>query len=224
MLFDLRGRGRRRTVQVIYASLALLMGGGLVLFGIGGATSGGLFDAIGGGSGGSGDPNSAYKKRIERAETASRTRPSDPAPWAELARAHVQAAGTKTDANGTPTADGRQELVLATRSWERYSKLKPTGGDATLAPQMVRAYTALGQFSKAVDVQELVLADQGASTGQYSTYAQLAYAAGQTRKADLAAAKAVSLAPKDQREQVKAALAEVKKDPTGSGSSGAATG
>ena len=34
MLFDLRGRGRRRTVQVIYLSLAILMGGGLVLFGI----------------------------------------------------------------------------------------------------------------------------------------------------------------------------------------------
>ena len=48
MLFDLRGRGRRRTVQVIYLSLAVLMGGGLVLFGIGGGTNESLFDAIGG--------------------------------------------------------------------------------------------------------------------------------------------------------------------------------
>ena len=46
MLFDLRGRGRRRTVQVIYLSLALLMGGGLVLFGIGSDQSGGLVDAF----------------------------------------------------------------------------------------------------------------------------------------------------------------------------------
>ena len=46
MLFDLRGRGRRRTVQVIYLSLAILMGGGLVLFGIGSSSSGGLFDAF----------------------------------------------------------------------------------------------------------------------------------------------------------------------------------
>ena len=51
MLFDLRGRGRRRTVQVIYLTLAILMGGGLVLFGIGGGTNGGLFDAIGGNGG-----------------------------------------------------------------------------------------------------------------------------------------------------------------------------
>ena len=36
MLFDLRGRGRRRTVQVIYIGLAILMVGGLLLFGIGG--------------------------------------------------------------------------------------------------------------------------------------------------------------------------------------------
>ncbi len=41
MLFDLRGRGRRRTVRVIYTGLALLMGVGLVGFGIGGGFGGG---------------------------------------------------------------------------------------------------------------------------------------------------------------------------------------
>src|ERR671914_530323 len=45
MLFDLRGR-RRRAVQATYLILALLMGGGLVFFGIGGDVSGGLFDAF----------------------------------------------------------------------------------------------------------------------------------------------------------------------------------
>ena len=52
MLFDLRARGRRRTVKIVYVFLALLMGGGLVFFGIGGATSGGLLDAFKGGGGG----------------------------------------------------------------------------------------------------------------------------------------------------------------------------
>ena len=52
MLFDLRGKGRRRTVKIVYGGLALLLGLGLVAFGIGGATSGGLVDAFtGGGSG-----------------------------------------------------------------------------------------------------------------------------------------------------------------------------
>ena len=46
MLFDLRAGGRRRLVQVVYLFLAILLGGGLVLFGVGGATSGGLFDAF----------------------------------------------------------------------------------------------------------------------------------------------------------------------------------
>jgi hypothetical protein len=64
MLFDLRGRGRRRTVQIIYLSLALLMGGGLVLFGIGGATSGGLVDAIQGGSG-TQSADDVFEKRVE---------------------------------------------------------------------------------------------------------------------------------------------------------------
>ena len=35
MLFDLRGRGRRRTVQAIYLGLAILLGGGLIFFGVG---------------------------------------------------------------------------------------------------------------------------------------------------------------------------------------------
>ena len=54
MLFDLRSSGRRRTIKVIYVTLAFLMGGGLILFGIGGGTSlnGGLFDAFSGNSGG----------------------------------------------------------------------------------------------------------------------------------------------------------------------------
>ena len=46
MLFDLRGRGRRRTVQAVYLTLAILLGGGLVLFGVGGNVSGGLLDAL----------------------------------------------------------------------------------------------------------------------------------------------------------------------------------
>src|SRR3954465_1265706 len=45
MLFDLKGK-RRRFVQATYLSLAVLMGGGLVLFGIGGGTNGGLLDTI----------------------------------------------------------------------------------------------------------------------------------------------------------------------------------
>src|SRR4051812_49886235 len=50
MLFDLKGK-RRRAVQGTYLTLAILMGAGLVLFGIGSSTSGGLGDLFSGGGG-----------------------------------------------------------------------------------------------------------------------------------------------------------------------------
>src|SRR5918998_6160796 len=91
MLFDLRGRGRRRTVQVIYLTLAILLGGGLVLFGIGGDVQGGLVDAITGNSGGS--DNSALEDEVEEAEERVRANRQDAAAWAALAQAKVNLAG-----------------------------------------------------------------------------------------------------------------------------------
>src|ERR671914_482748 len=64
MLFDLQGK-RRRVVQATYLTLAVLMGGGLVLFGIGGDVSGGLFDAFSDRQGGGGS-NTLAEDRIER--------------------------------------------------------------------------------------------------------------------------------------------------------------
>ena len=55
MLFDLRSRGRRRTVQGVYLGLAVLIGGGLVLFGVGAGNGlGGLLNAFNGGGSSSG--------------------------------------------------------------------------------------------------------------------------------------------------------------------------
>src|SRR5687767_15791910 len=90
MLFDLRGRGRRRTVQVIYLMLALLLGGGLVLFGIGGDVQGGLFDAF---SSDSGSDNDALEDQVEEAEKRVQANRQDPAAWAALALAKYNLAG-----------------------------------------------------------------------------------------------------------------------------------
>ena len=64
MLFDLQGK-RRRLVQAVYLMLAVLMGGGLVLFGIGGDVSGGLFDAF---SDRSNSGNDVVEERVEKSE------------------------------------------------------------------------------------------------------------------------------------------------------------
>src|SRR5438445_11265205 len=96
MLFDLRGRGRRKTVQVIYITLAVLMGGGLIFFGIGGSVSGGLFDAIGltgNNSGGGGGGNDILAKQERTAERRVRVNPNDSVAWATLARLRYQQAG-----------------------------------------------------------------------------------------------------------------------------------
>src|ERR1700760_2934253 len=115
MLFDLRGRGRRRTVQAIYLSLAILMGGGLVLFGIGSSSSGGLFDAITGGSGGtSSSATDTINKQIKAVLAKTRANPKEPAPWADLARLRYQRAGIDgIKEDGTYTTAGKAKLSLA---------------------------------------------------------------------------------------------------------------
>src|SRR5688500_17319265 len=93
MLFDLRGKGRRRTIKVIYVTLAFLMGGGLVLFGIGGDVSGGLVDAITGSpSGDTGEER--YKKQAADAARRTKANPQDATAWGDLTRARIQVANS----------------------------------------------------------------------------------------------------------------------------------
>jgi hypothetical protein len=214
MLFDLRARGRRRTIQVIYLFLALLMGGGLVFFGIGGNTSGGLFDAFKSGGGGS-SGNDVLEKTVERAQKKVQLNPRDAAAWAALAKAQYQVAGTGDgyDQNtGAFTDKGKKELVKVERSWDRYLALDPPKPNADLAKLMVQALgpPGLNHATKAVAAQEIVVDAGPESTGLYTQLAALAYEAGQTRKADLAADKAVSLAPKDERSALRDQLKQLK--------------
>ena len=127
MLFDLRGSGRRRVVKIVYITLAFLMGGGLVLFGIGGggALSGGLVDAIT--EGGGGDDGSDRLRDQEQAATVkARANPTDAALWAAVARARFNLAnsGENVDQNtGNFSDEGAAELREATRAWEEHLKL-----------------------------------------------------------------------------------------------------
>jgi hypothetical protein len=211
MLFDLRGRGRRRTVQVIYLSLAILMGGGLVLFGIGGNTSGGLFDAINGGGGdGGGNSNvdAAVQKRVDSFERRVRTNPQDEAAFVSLAKLRFQVANTGENFNQTQqafTTKGLQQLRQASSAWERYLALEPKKPDVQTANLMVQAYGQAGlkQYDKAVQALEIGIDQREESAGLYANLAVLASGASQTRKSELAEKKAIALAPKAQRKQLK---------------------
>src|SRR4051812_6998969 len=129
MLFDLRGRGRRRAVQVIYLGLAILMGGGLVLFGVGGATSGGLLDAFTSDSG-STSTSDVFKKRVEAAEKAVKLHPESAKAWADMTRVRVQEAGGEIDnAKGVYNDKGKDDLRLASAAWARHLKLAASKPD-----------------------------------------------------------------------------------------------
>jgi hypothetical protein len=218
MLFDLRGR-RRRGIQAIYLMLAILMGGGLVLFGIGGDVQGGLVDAF---QQNGGDATKQIEKRVERAEQNTRTNPRDARAFAVLAESRYQLAGvsegfdeTAADPAQAFTGKAREQLLLAERAWDRHVSLAGDEPNVNLANTMQIAFAALNKPEKAVAAQEVVVDARGdqAGFGDYAKLAQLAYSAGQQRKGDLAAARAKELAkdqPKETREALAAQLTQAK--------------
>jgi hypothetical protein len=214
MLFDLRGRGRRRTVQVIYLSLAILMGGGLVLFGIGGSVSGGLFDAFREDSGG-GDVTEAAERSVTTASSATQRNPEDPKAWAQLVRARFQLAqldGGVNETTGVFTAKGKRALAPVERAWDRYVALEPDPPDDGVAGLMVQAFSSAGldKPEKAVRAMEMVIEVREPSSNLFSQLAVLAYDAGQSRKGDLAADRAVRLAPESERKLLRENLDNAK--------------
>jgi hypothetical protein len=226
MLFDLRGRGRRRTVQVIYLGLALLMGGGLVLFGIGSSSNGGLFDAFSGDNGG-GSATASIDKRIDAQLAKARANPKDPAPWAQLAIVRFQRANIDGIAqDGTYTDDGKKRLRLAADAWERHLALDPQQPSTRAANLMVQAYGAAGlnELKKAVRAKQIVIAaEKSPSSNLFAQLAVLAYQAGDDRTGDLAGTRAVDLAPKDQRTLLRSQLRLLKKQAAANAAQATAT-
>ena len=214
MLFDLRGKGRRRTIVVIYSFLAILLGGGLVFFGIGGDVQGGLVDAF---NSDTDDGSGQLKDEVEKAQERTTASPQDAAAWSALASASVNyaSAGDGFDENtGQFTDTGRGRLAEADRAWQRHLELAGDAPDADVALRMATlayAPSGLNQPDEAVKAIEVSLeADDNPQYGDFLQLAQFAYLAGQTRKADLAGKRAVELAPDGQRADVKAAVDELK--------------
>ncbi len=217
MLFDLRSRGRRRTVQVVYLGLALLMGGGLVLFGVGAGNGvGGLLNAFTGN--GSGNAQSQVLSQQEKsALRQTKLNPTSPTGWANLVSArYVSASSNPADYNsstGTFTSTGKKELAATTAAWERYLQLIKSP-DPNLAILAARAYADQGKYAGAAGAWEIqTVADPSAPKG-YECLAASAYAAKQTRKGDLALTKALSLVPKLSRTTLKSQIQAAKTTPS----------
>lgn len=209
MLFDLRGR-RRRAVQVTYLFLALLMGGGLVLFGIGGDVSGGLVDAFK--SGDSGGDNSQLEERIERTEKRLAASPANEVLLAALVRDNFALASARLESGATEfPPEAKADLRKASTYWVRYVDAvdKPSDSLARLALQIYDP-AGLDQPKQAQRAMQIV-AERQNDFQAYLALVQRAVTAGDTRTADLAGQKAVDLAPKDLRKQVEKQVEQLKK-------------
>lgn len=221
MLFDLRGRGRRRTVRVIYGGLALLIGAGLVFFGVGaGVGGGGLLNSL---TGNEGSSSASFSAQIDKYRKLTQKQPSSVYAWEQLTLAQLHEAGGEVYfANQRLTAKGRELFGQTAQSWNRYIALKPAKPNAQLALQMERVFgeEGLNEPAEAVKVLQIVIPTKSESPPQYqaslyAALAQYAYKAHNTRIGDLASAKAVALAPVAQRKQLKTQLAAIKAHPNG---------
>ncbi|MGO9753740.1 MAG: hypothetical protein ACLP8S_29805 [Solirubrobacteraceae bacterium] len=214
MLFDLRSRGRRRTVQFIYFGLALIMVGGLLLVGVGTGSSGGLLNAFTN-NGSSSGQNQAVSQAMKTAEKAVKEQPNSTAAWAALLQAQYTAAGEGNNYDSTTntyTAAGKAQLRDVTNSWARYEALTDSP-NADIAIYAARAYAQLADYGGEANAWEMYTLAQPNVAKGFECLAASADAAKQTRKATLAAAKAVSLTSPLQRLTVKQLLNAAKTSP-----------
>jgi hypothetical protein len=236
MLFDLKGK-RRRVVQSVYLTLAVLMGAGLVLFGIGSSVNGGLSDLFSGDSG-SNKADETIQKKIDTAEKQLEANPKSEAALAAVIRGHYQLATANSDPNtGAFNADARDDLQQAATAWQRYLATKPKKANTDLARVMVQAYQGLATsttgdnaaadaktaWGGAAGAAELIAA-ASPKPNNYIALVQFATLAGQTSKADLAGNKAIELAPKNQKKAVKQQVDSAKASAAQQAAGGAAGG
>jgi hypothetical protein len=226
MLFDLRGRGRRMTVRVIYTGLALLIGLGLIGFGIGGGFGGGGF--LNAASQNEGSGSASFSSQIKQYQKLTRQQPGNAQAWEKLLTAQLHEAGGEAyvTSTGALTSKGHELFVQAAQTWNSYLALNPPHPSAQLAQQMLRVFGEEGLNKPAEEVQilQIVVAAKPTNVAYYAQLAKYAYAAKNMRVGDLAAAKAVSLAPALQKARLKTELAALRKSPTaGSGEALTAT-
>jgi hypothetical protein len=238
MLFDLRSPGRRNLIRVVYAGLAVLMGGGLIFFGIGGS-GGGLFSDVGGGGGDGGNP---FEDQISDAEAKVQQNPQDAAALAELVALHFQAGSNQIEVDQESgaqslTEEGEQQLQESADAWDRYLKAtRKSGGQANTSTASVafQLFSLLANvsFSNAqgassgtealADVNDAVTSWSDAAGAQrilvdaqpgvpaYVRLAQFLYLAGDIGAGDQAAAQATQAAKGNERAAVEQQLKQAK--------------
>lgn len=208
MLFDLQG-SRKTAVKVIYLGLAVLMAGGLVLFGIGSSNApGGLADVFGTNS-----SESAAKDNVKKyAEQVQKNPESAKALQSLIAARYTLAVDPKNfnqDKNTFSTA-GKDQLNLLKKNWAAYLKAtdqKPNAGTANFA---VSAYLGLEDAKGATAAQQIITEKQPTAANYLALMLYASYAGNQL-VASGAEIKARELAKPDEKKEVVAQIKEIKK-------------
>jgi len=216
MLFDLRGK-RKRAVQVVYASLAVIFLVGFVGFSIGsGNAPGGLLDAIGlgGGSGSSGSLSTQFDDQINATNARLAKNPKDTQALSKLAlyeylKGKQGVTQDPTTGQTSVSSDAHTELGKSADAWTKYLRLNKGKPNVSIAAQVVNSFIFIGDASGAAKTEEIVAKDQP-SQNSYGTLAIYRYIAGDFAGGDAAAKKAENLAVGVQKKQVKTQLAGVR--------------
>lgn len=206
MLFDLQGP-RKTVVKWIYLGLALLLGGGLVLFGIGSDVNGGLADILGNKSSASQakDNVKKYSKQLE-------TNPKDKRALQDLIGARYSLAADESNFNqekNTFSEEGTEQLKLLVKDWERYIKLAGDKPNIAAANFAVSAYLGLNDAKGATAVQQILTKHQPTASNYLALMLYASYA-GDTLVASGAEQRALQVATPEEKKEVRAQIKEIK--------------
>jgi len=218
VLFDLRSPRRRVAIKFIYGTLALLMGGGLILFGIGSDATGGLSEIFSGG----GSSDTGFEDQIEDAEKQVEENSRDQAALLDLVTLNLQAGNQQVEGidenTGYPIlgSDSEDSFAQAAEAWALYLRLNPKQPDDGAALQLADAYFVLAvngntaadartDLENAAEAQQVAV-DQNPIVGNLNRLATYLYFAGRFQQADRAAALLIAKAPPNRREALRKQL------------------
>jgi hypothetical protein len=207
MLFDLQG-SRKTAVKVIYLGLAILMAGGLVLFGIGSSVNGGLANVFDSGGG-----SSAAKDGVEKYSEQVQANPEDKKALQNLIAARYTLAGDPENFNqdeGTFSEAGKQQLKFLKNDWNTYLKVTDNKPDLATANYAVSGFLGLEDAKGATKAQQIVTEKQPNAANYLALMLYASYA-GDTLVASGAEVQAKKLATKDEKKDVAAQIKDIKK-------------
>jgi hypothetical protein len=218
MLFDTRGK-RRHVIRVVYAILALLMGGSLFLV-IGPVNIGELI----GNSNSGGSAAAVFDEQVERVERRAAKDPQNAQLLLTLTRAQISAGNAKLEGGSeteapTLTPEAQEDFEAASETWNRYLKRAGDEPSATAAQllaatlfRVAESSTSLLQASESISKgteAQAIAAEENPNLNTLSTLAIYQYYNGEFAAAEKTTKQAAAKAStKAEAKNVEKQLAE----------------